>query len=90
MLQAVANQAAIAIEHTRALEQAVAAQEALETRKLVERAKGILMRKQGLSEEMAFRLSQAQAMDRRKSMKDVAEAVVLSDEIQQAPHAPDR
>ena len=83
LLQAVANQAAVAIEHTRALETAIAAQEALETRKLVERAKGILMKQQGFSEESAFRLIQRQAMDRRKSMKEVSEAIILSEEIQQ-------
>ncbi len=83
LLQAVANQAAVAIDHTRALEKAIEAQEALETRKVIERAKGILMRQQGLSEESAFRLIQRQAMDRRKSMKEVAEAVILSEEIQQ-------
>jgi signal transduction protein with GAF and PtsI domain len=83
LLQAVANQAAIAIEHTRAVEQALQAQEALETRKLVERAKGVLMRSQSLSEEAAYRIIQRQAMDRRKSMKEVAEAVILSDEIHQ-------
>jgi len=82
LVQAVANQAAVAIEHTRALEKAVEAQEALEVRKLVERAKGILMRRQGLSEEASFRIIQKQAMDRRKSMKEVAEAVILSEEIQ--------
>lgn len=84
LVQAVANQAAIAIEHTRALEKAVAAQEALETRKVVERAKGILMRTQSLSEESSFRLIQRQAMDRRKSMKEVAEAIILSEEIQRS------
>lgn len=82
LIQAVANQAAVAIEHTRAMEQAVAAEEALETRKTIERAKGILMR-QGLNEESAFRLIQRQAMDRRKSMKEVADAIILSEEIQQ-------
>jgi AmiR/NasT family two-component response regulator len=82
LLQAVGNQAAVAIEHTRAIEQALAAQEALETRKLVERAKGILMRQQGFGEDAAFRLIQRQAMDRRKSMKEVAEALILSEEIQ--------
>jgi signal transduction protein with GAF and PtsI domain len=81
LVQAVANQAAVAIEHTRAMEQAVAAQEALETRKLVERAKGILMRQQGFTEDAAFRLIQRQAMDRRTSMKEVAEALILSEEI---------
>lgn len=82
LVQAVGNQAAIAIEHTRAMEQAMAAREALETRKLIERAKGILMR-QGLNEDAAFRLLQRQAMDRRKSMKEIAEAVILSEEIHQ-------
>lgn len=80
LVQSVANQAAVAIEHTRALEQAVAAEEALESRKLIERAKGILMR-QGINEEAAFKLIQRQAMDRRKSMKEVAEAIILSEEI---------
>jgi len=83
LVQAVANQAGVAIEHTRAIEKALEAQEALETRKVIERAKGILMRQQGLVEEAAFRLIQRQAMDRRKSMKEVAEAIILSEEIQQ-------
>jgi len=83
LVQAVGNQAGVAIEHTRAIEKALEAQEALETRKVIERAKGILMRQQGFSEESAFRLIQRQAMDRRKSMKEVAEAVILSEEIQQ-------
>jgi len=83
LLQAVANQAGITIEHTRAMDKAVEAQEALETRKTIERAKGILMRQQSLNEETAFRLIQRQAMDRRKSMKEVAEAIILSEEIQQ-------
>ncbi len=82
LLQAVANQAAIAIEHTRAIEKALAAEEALEARKMIERAKGILMKHQELSEEASFRLIQRQAMDRRKSMKEVAEAIILAEEIQ--------
>jgi len=52
-------------------------QEELETRKVVERAKGILMRQQGLSEEEAFRKIQKQSMDLRKSMRDIAEAIIL-------------
>jgi two-component system, response regulator PdtaR len=48
----------------------------METRKLVERAKGLLMSKQGLSEPEAFRWIQRTAMDRRATMKAVAEAVV--------------
>jgi len=60
-----------------ALEQEVAGlTERLETRKTVERAKGILMTKQGLSEPEAFRWVQRTAMDRRTTMKAVAEAVI--------------
>jgi len=50
--------------------------ERLETRKVVERAKGLLMAKQGLSEPEAFRWVQRTAMDRRTTMKAVAEAVI--------------
>ncbi|MHC3002281.1 ANTAR domain-containing response regulator [Gordonia metallireducens] len=50
--------------------------ERLETRKLVERAKGLLMQKQGLSEPEAFKWVQRAAMDRRTTMKAVAQVVV--------------
>ncbi|GAB3903901.1 response regulator [Kibdelosporangium lantanae] len=50
--------------------------ERLETRKVIERAKGLLMSKQSLSEPEAFRWIQRTAMDRRTTMKAVAEAVV--------------
>lgn len=48
----------------------------LETRKVVERAKGLLQAKQGLSEPEAFKWIQRAAMDRRTTMKKVAEVVV--------------
>ncbi|MFT4042672.1 MAG: response regulator [Gordonia sp. (in: high G+C Gram-positive bacteria)] len=51
-------------------------QERLETRKLVERAKGLLMEKQSLSEPEAFKWIQRAAMDRRTTMKVVAQVVV--------------
>ena len=50
--------------------------DALATRKLVERAKGLLMTKMRLSEPDAFRWVQKTAMDRRLGMKEVAEAVI--------------
>ncbi len=56
-------------------------QQALETRKLVDRAKGILMDKQGLSEAEAFRKIQKMSMDNRKPMKDVAEAIILAHQV---------
>jgi len=56
---------------------------ALETRKLVDRAKGILMDKQGLTEAEAFRKIQKMSMDNRKPMKDVAEAIILAHQVGQ-------
>src|SRR3979411_3297297 len=53
----------------------------LETRKIVERAKGILQRDLGLSEEQAYLALQRQSRQRRKAMKEIAEAIVLSDEV---------
>ncbi len=55
--------------------------ERLETRKVVERAKGVLM-KQGINEPEAFRRLQKLAMDKRKSLRDVAEAVLIAHEAQ--------
>ncbi len=51
---------------------------ALETRKLVDRAKGILMDTQGLTEAQAFRKIQKMSMNTRKPMKEVAEAIILA------------
>jgi uroporphyrinogen-III synthase len=53
----------------------------LETRKLVERAKGILQRDLGLTEEQAYLSIQRQSRQKRRSMKEIAEAIVLSEEI---------
>lgn len=55
-------------------------QETLETRKLVDRAKGILMDTQGLNEQEAFRKIQKMSMNNRKPMKEIAEAIVLAHE----------
>jgi uroporphyrinogen-III synthase len=55
--------------------------EQLQTRKIVERAKGILQRDLGLNEEQAYLILQRQSCQKRKAMKEIAEAVVLSDEV---------
>ena len=55
--------------------------ERLETRKVVERAKGILQRDLGMSEEDAYLAIQRQSRQRRKSKKEVAEAIVLAEEV---------
>jgi signal transduction protein with GAF and PtsI domain len=83
LLQAIANQAAIAIEHTTLIEKSHEMQEALAVRKIMERAKGYLMRSKKLTEEEAFKLIQRQSMDFRKSMREIAEAVLLAGELDQ-------
>ncbi len=56
--------------------------EALETRKLIERAKGVLMESHGLRESEAFHRIRKTSMDARKSMKEVAEAILLAYEME--------
>jgi uroporphyrinogen-III synthase len=58
--------------------------EQLNARKAVERAKGILQRDLQLSEEKAYLTLQSQSRQRRRPMREVAEAIVLSDEIKRA------
>ena len=83
-LQVIANQAAVAITHTKVVEKSFEMQEALEVRKLVERAKGYVMKSRKLSEPEAFQLIQRQSMNLRKSMREIAEAIILSEELQVA------
>ncbi|MBI2940556.1 MAG: response regulator [Chloroflexi bacterium] len=67
----------------RALErEAASLRETLETRKLVERAKGILMDTQQLKEAEAFRKIQKLSMNTRKSMREIAEAILLAHEVE--------
>jgi two-component system, response regulator PdtaR len=56
--------------------------ETLETRKLVERAKGVIMDTQGLKETEAFRKIQQLSMNTRKSMREVAQAILLTAQIE--------
>ena len=55
--------------------------EALEARKVVERAKGILMRRLDLSEEEAFKRLQRQSQDANRKLTEVAEAIVMADRM---------
>ncbi|MDW8107334.1 MAG: response regulator [Armatimonadota bacterium] len=70
-------------QETRELEQQVGdLKEALETRKIIERAKGILMDTYGLREQEAYRRIQVQSMNTRKSMREIAEAIIIAHTIQ--------
>ena len=55
----------------------------LQTRKVVERAKGILQRDLGLSEEQAYLALQKQSRQKRKAMREIAEAIILSEEVRE-------
>lgn len=55
--------------------------EALEARKIIERAKGILVRRLGLTEEEAFRRLQRQSQDNNRKLAEVAEAIVMADRL---------
>jgi GAF domain-containing protein len=81
LLTAVANQAAVAILNTELMVQTKVIQEELETRKLVEKAKEVLMYRKKLKGSEAYRWLQKHSMNTRKSMRQVAEAVLLSEEI---------
>ncbi|MFN3967070.1 MAG: ANTAR domain-containing protein [Endomicrobiia bacterium] len=82
VLTSIANQAAIVIENANLLVMSKVLQEELETRKLVERAKGILMKLYNLSEEEAYRKIQKKSMDTRKPIRSVAEAIIIAKEIE--------
>jgi response regulator NasT len=58
-----------------------AAKDALETRKLVERAKGILMRMLGLNEDDAYRLLHRRSRYLRKPMRDIARDILVADQV---------
>jgi response regulator NasT len=57
--------------------------EALEARKVVDRAKGILMDSQGLTEQDAFRRIQKMSMNTRRPMKEIAEAIILAHDVKE-------
>jgi signal transduction protein with GAF and PtsI domain len=81
MLSSIGHQAGLAIENTRLAAETLAAQKALESRKLVERAKGILQAEANLSEEEAYKRIQQQSRRLRKPMKEIAEAIILASEF---------
>ncbi len=62
--------------------------EQLETRKLVERAKGILMRETGMDEETAYLTLQKAARNENKKMADVARALILAEQLRQSNGKP--
>ncbi len=81
LLQAVANQCASAVACAQILSEKAAAEEALAARKTVDRAKALLMKNRGMSEPEAHREMQKQSMNRCKPLKEIAEAILLAEDI---------
>ncbi|MCD4719737.1 MAG: GAF and ANTAR domain-containing protein [Desulfobacula sp.] len=81
LLRAVANQSAIAIVNTELMVKTRVIQEELEARKKIEQAKEILMHNRQMTGDAAYGWIRKKSMDSRKSIREVAEAVILSNEI---------
>lgn len=81
LLEAITSQAAIAMERDELATKAEESRRALEERKYVEQAKGVLMEKKRLSEKRAYELIRNAAMTSRKSMREIAEAIILAEKI---------
>ena len=78
----VAGQAAIAIENARLMSETLEMKRTLEARKLIERAKGIMQQKHGLSEEEAYLRLRNESRRLRRPMRDLAEAVILAEDLE--------
>ena len=81
ILTTVANQAAAAIRNTELLVTSRVIKEELESRKVIERAKEILMDEAHLSGAVAYERMRKQSMDNRKSMREIAEAILLAKQL---------
>jgi signal transduction protein with GAF and PtsI domain len=78
VLTTIANQAAIAIENTELLVRSRVIQEELESRKLIERAKDILIAENRIGGDEAYRKMQQMSMNMRRPMRHIAEAIIIS------------
>lgn len=79
--RAVAGQAALALENARLMSEALQMKRTLEARKVIERAKGILQHRDGLTEEEAYLHLRGESRRLRKPMRNLAEAIILAEEL---------
>jgi len=77
-----------AIEMARLENEVTQLSDKLATRKIVERAKGLIQRELSITEEEAYSTIQKQARQRRKSMKEVSEAILLAHELKKGSSRP--
>jgi signal transduction protein with GAF and PtsI domain len=81
LLAAVGKLVGGVVENAMLIEETLSLKETLELRKLVEKAKGVLMRRRDISEDEAYKIIQKESMDTRKTIKEIAEAVLLMDKL---------
>jgi uroporphyrinogen-III synthase len=81
LLAAVGKLVGGAVENALLIEETLALKDALEMRKLVEKAKGVLMKRRQVSEDDAYKIIQKESMDTRKSIKEISEAILLMDKL---------
>lgn len=82
LLAAVGKLVGGAVENAMLIEETLALKETLELRKVLERAKGVLMKRRQVTEEEAYKIIRQESMDRRKSIKDISEAILLMDKLE--------
>ncbi len=80
-LETIAKQIGGILEVSRLITETDVLKEALAAQKVINRAKAILIKTTGLDEDSAHRLLIKKSMDKRKSLKEVAEAIILTDEV---------
>jgi uroporphyrinogen-III synthase len=88
LFELVAKATGGAIENALLFSEKEALKAALETRKLIEKAKGILMKEFGISEDEAYKLLHKKSMDKRMSMKEIAQAIIISSEFKKTGQRP--
>jgi len=81
LLSAIGKLVGGALENALLVEESIVLKEALELRKLVEKAKGILMKKAAVDEDEAYKRLQKESMNKRKSLKEISEAIVLAEKL---------
>ncbi|PYS48477.1 MAG: hypothetical protein DMG13_25520 [Acidobacteria bacterium] len=79
--KAVAGQAALAFENARLISETLEMKRTLESRKVIERAKGILQHRRGITEEKAYLDLRNQSRRLQRPMRELAEAIILAEEL---------
>jgi signal transduction protein with GAF and PtsI domain len=82
LLTAIGRLVGGAVENALLVEETLELKEALTVRKLIEKAKGILMQKKNITENEAYKLIQKQSMQLRISLREISEAIILADSIE--------